>query len=526
MRLLAEAGSIPVHVIGSDAEPAPAEAGASRGPFAPLPYLNGAGFVLLAFGLSLALRPFVAVGTLALVFLVGVLAAAARQGLGPALAASLLSALICNFFFLPPLYTFTIGAPENVVALLVFATVAVVVSRLGGGMRAQALAAAERARTTESLYGSSRKLAAIGGLDDLLWATAYQAAAMLGLRVVLLLPEADGLAVRAGYPPEDALDEADLAAAHWAWRNNREAGRGADTLPGARRLFIPMRTARGAVGVIGLDGDEPGPLLDRNARRLLDALIDQAAVSIERARLATDIDRARLLAETERLRAALLTSLSHDLRTPLAAILGAATSLADYEGALDAAARRDLLHTIEDEAERLNRFVANLLDMTRLESGAIALRREATDLGEVVGSALARAARVLGKHAVALHVEPGLPLLNLDPILLEQALFNLLDNAAKYAPAGSTVTIRAWREGPEIRLQVIDEGPGIPAEHLERVFDKFFRVHDGDRRRPGTGLGLAVCRGFVEALGGRIAAANRGDRAGAIFTIVLPVAGA
>jgi two-component system sensor histidine kinase KdpD len=284
-----------------------------------------------------------------------------------------------------------------------------------------------------------------------------------------------------------------------------------------------MRTARGIVGVIGLDGDGTGPLLTQDQRRLLDALTDQAALSVERVNLAEDLDRARLLAETERLRAALLTSLSHDLRTPLAAILGAASSLATYGDALDPAGRREMLRTIEDEAERLNRFVANLLDMTRLESGAVALKREPTDLGEVIGTTLSRAARVLDPGRVSLELAPDLPLLDLDPVLFEQVLFNLLDNAAKYAPAGSAVTVRAWRDGGTVKVQVLDSGPGIPPGQEERIFEKFFRVHAADRQRPGTGLGLAVCRGFVEAMGGGIVAANRPGGPGAVFTITLPV---
>ena len=228
-----------------------------------------------------------------------------------------------------------------------------------------------RARTTESLYAFSRKLAGVGTLDDVLWATAYQTAMMLKVRVVLLLPEDDSISVQAGYPPEDRLDDADLAAAKWAWQNNRPAGRGADTLPGAKRLFLPMRTGRGAVGVIGIDSDKPGPLLTPDERRLLDALIDQSALAIERVHLVEDMERVRRNVEADRLRSALLTSISHDLKTPLAAVLGAAGTLRDLSDKLTAEQRLDLLATIIDESERLNRFIANLLDMTRLESGAV-----------------------------------------------------------------------------------------------------------------------------------------------------------
>jgi two-component system sensor histidine kinase KdpD len=380
-----------------------------------------------------------------------------------------------------------------------------------------------RARTTESLYAFSRKLAGVGVLDDVLWATAYQIALMLKVRVVLLLPENETIAVKAGYPPEDMLDDADLAAAKWAWQNNRSAGRGSDTLPGAKWLFLPMRTGRGAIGVVGIDSDKPGPMLTPDERRLLDALMDQAALAIERVYLVEDMDRVKRTVETERLRSALLTSISHDLKTPLAAVLGAASTMRDVGVRLSAAQKEDLLTTIVDESERLNRFIANLLDMTKLESGAITPNVAMHEPGEIVGSALRRAARILAQHKVEIEIAKDLPMLELDPVLFEQVLFNLLDNAAKYAPADTTIGIRAWSENNSIRLQVLDEGGGIPPGELEHIFDKFYRVHKADTVRAGTGLGLAISRGFVEAMGGTITAANRTDRSGAVFTIVLPV---
>jgi two-component system sensor histidine kinase KdpD len=486
----------------------------------PQAWLGGLACVAVATVLGLLVREAIGAGSISLLYLTAVLVSAVLFGLWPALLACVVSTLAYNFFFLPPLYTFTIADPENVVALFFFAVAAVIVSNLTARVRAQAITARARARTTEELYLFSRKLAVATNLDDLLWATVHQIALMLKVRVVLLLPEEERIVVRAGFPPEDTLDDADLAAARWCWEKNRPAGRGADTLPGAKRLFLPMQTGRGAVGVIGIDRDEPGPMLTPDQQRLVDALADQAALAIERVNLVEAVDRARLAVETDRLRSALLTSISHDLRTPLASILGSATSL---PGAQDAATREALVRNIQDEAERLNRFIGNLLDMTRLESGPLPTRTSLTELSDVVGSALRRAGKVLAGHSVQMRLEADLPLLELDDVLFEQALFNLLDNAAKYTPPGSHITINAWREGGQVKLQVQDEGPGIPAADLERIFEKFYRAGGPDHRRAGTGLGLSICRGFIEAMGGTITAANRTDRRGAVFTIALPV---
>ena len=523
--LLRHAGEISVHVIAAkeDEKKPAAEGWFERGEAVrPAAWAGSLGFVGAALGLSLLLHDVVHVADVAEVFLAAVMATAVTYGLWPSLLACLASVLAFNFFFLPPLYTFTISDPANIVSIFFFSTVALIASQLAARVRAQAVVARGRARTTEELYAFSRKLAVAVSLDDLLWATCHQIARMLKVRVVLLLPEGEKLTVRAGYPPEDRLDDADIAAATWSWKHNREAGRGADTLPGARRLFVPIETGRGVLGVVGLDRDVPGALLGPDERRLLDSLTGQAALAIERIMLASDLDRARLAAESERLRTALLTSISHDLRTPLATILGSATSLTAEGVKLEPRTEAELLGLIRDEAERLNRFIGNLLDMTRLEAGSLELKREPTDIADAVGTALARAERILARHRVKVAIEPDLPLLKLDGVLLEQVLLNLLDNAAKYAPAGSLIGVAAGRGGGMVRIAVRDEGPGIPAEDLERIFEKFYRVRGADRRPAGTGLGLAICRGFVEAMGGTIVAANRTDRSGAVFTVAFP----
>ena len=517
-QLIRKSGGAGVHVLGSGGE-------AQRGDLTlrvgePRAWLGSLAFVAVSLGAALLLHQAVGLASVAMTFLTAVLVSAVVYGLWPALFASFISVLAYNFFFLPPLYTFTIADPENVVALFFFGVVAVIASNLTARVRAQAIVARQRARTTEELYQFSRKLAGAANLDDLLWATVHQIALMLKVRVVILLPEDGTVTVRAGYPPEDSLDAADLAAAKWCWEKNRAAGRGSDTLPGAKRLFMPMSTGRGAVGVVGIDNDEPGPILTPDQQRLLNALADQAALAVERVNLVEDVDRARLEAETDRLRAALLTSISHDLRTPLASILGSATSLRDTQ---DVATQAELIRNVQDEAERLNRFIGNLLDMTRLESGPLRLQTGATELSDAIGGALRRAAKVLAAHRTQVVLEPDLPMLDLDEVLFEQVLFNLLDNAAKYAPAGSLVTIKGWRTDGYVTVQVLDEGPGIPAPDLERVFEKFYRVGGADHRRAGTGLGLAICRGFVEAMHGTIVAGNRTDRSGAVFTLTLPV---
>ena len=525
--LVDRSGNITVQVIAGD-EPedeksrSPKVAGESAGiefsPYAVTAAMVGAGL-----GFAEIIEPTFGVQNVDLVFLTAIVSVAVTFGLYPSLFAVILATLSYNFFFLPPLYTFTITDPTNVAALFFFTVVAILVSNLAARTRSQAKVAQARARVTEALYSFSRKLAACVTIDDVLWATAYQIASMLQVRVVLLLPDDGILALKAGYPPEDTLDGGDLAAAQWAWTNNRPAGRGADTLPGGSRLFAPMRTGRGPVGVVGLDSDKPGALLTPEQRRLLEALLDQGALAIERVSLVEDLDRAKLVAETDRLRSSLLTSISHDLRTPLASILGSASTLRDLAPALDEPGKLGLVTTIIEESERLNRFIANLLDMTKLESGAVVPNLALIDMGEIVGAVLRRTSTILAHHPVDLKLAGDLPMLALDAVLFEQVLFNLLDNAAKYAAEGTRIAIQTWRDGRSVCMQILDEGDGIPAADVERIFEKFYRARKGDRVRAGTGLGLAISRGFVEAMGGTITAGNRSDQPGAVFTLRLPV---
>src|ERR1700684_293970 len=350
--LVRRSGNISVHVIAGDTiagEPIQKKslrAAEHAETFNPKPYLAASVAIAAALGFGMLIETWVGVGNVDLVFLTAIVAIAVRFGLWPSLFASVVSALAYNFFFLPPVYTLTIADPHNIAAFALFTIVAIIVSNVAARSRMQTVTAQARVRVVGSLYAFSRKLAGTGTLDDVLWATAYQTALMLKVRVVLLLPGNGSIAVKAGYPPEDTLDDADLAAAKWTWANDRAAGRGSDTLPGAKRLFLPMHTGRGAIGVIGIDSDKPGPLLTPDQRRLLDALMDQGALAIERVRLVEDMDRVERTAETERLRSALLTSISHDLKTPLAAVLGSASALRDVGDKLSDAEKTDLLTTI------------------------------------------------------------------------------------------------------------------------------------------------------------------------------------
>nr|WP_294917690.1 sensor histidine kinase KdpD [uncultured Neokomagataea sp.] len=522
-RLIQCADGFPLHVVPRSADDTPTGAALTAKTLHFGPYVAGSGMVFGALIVALLLRVGFDVNNVSLAFLTAILGVAVAYGLWPSLWASFLGMLCFNFFFLPPLYTFTIAAPDNVVALFFFFATSVIASNLGARVRNQAVVARHRAEITQSLYDFSRMITGLTTLDDLVWSVSHQIATMLDCRVIMLLPEDGILTVKTSYNDGKVVEADDWAAASWAWKHNKIAGRGSDNLPGVSWLFLPLRTGRGTVGVIGLDTERAGLILDADQQRLLDALVEQAASAIERIVLAHELDQARIAAETDKLRSALLTSISHDLRTPLASILGSASSLESYGDMLDQSAKSDLLATIRDEAERLNRFVANLLDMTRLESGALRPRAEPVDIAEVVASALSRASALLQRHKVEMVIAPELPMLALDDVLFEQALFNILDNAGKYTPEGTTVTVEAFVHAEAMLVCVKDEGTGFEMDNTDFIFRKFTRFKSADRSRPGTGLGLAITRGFVEAMGGTIEARNRKDCSGAEFLMTFPL---
>jgi two-component system sensor histidine kinase KdpD len=467
-----------------------------------------------------------ALGSLGMVFLVPVLVSAVFFGRRTAFITALLSVMAYNFFFLPPLYTFTIADPNNWVSFSVLLFVAIIAGNLAARVRVQADLAAARATAMTELYRFTGKLAGIARLDDILWAASFQIATMLKTNVVILLPNPTTKTpeVRGGFPPDDELDAQDLAAAAWCWSHAQPAGRHAETLPGAKRLFLPMRTGEGIVAVAGLQRQDDRSMFTPDERRLLDALLDQTALAIERSTLVARADEAQVLAEADKLRIAMLTSLSHDLRTPLASILGAATTLIAGQDLYDSKQIQELLATIREEAERLDRFVGNLLDMSRLEAGVLGAKPESVDVADLVETAIKRLSRRLSGHRMVLDLPADLPPVSADSLLLEQAIFNVLDNAVKYSAVGTAIGIGARRADDKLFLTVADEGAGISPDALPHIFDKFYRAKAADRRVAGTGLGLAVARGFVESFGGSLEAANRSDRSGAMMTIVLPVA--
>ncbi len=414
-------------------------------------------------GVAMLVNTIFPVESLSLFFLVGVLAVASRFGLWPSVYASVLSFLTYNFFLTEPYFTFEVAQRNVLLALFLFLLVAVVTGNLAARLRTQAKAQRAIARRTANLFEFSRKVASVASLDDVIWAAVHHVSSTLQCASLILMPDAASgrLTIVGGYPPEDQLEPRDWGAAEWAWEKGEPAGWSSPTLPSASWLFLPMKTAQHRRGLLGVRFGKQ-QYITTDERRLLEALVDQVAVAIERTELAADMEETRLLSETESLRTALLSSVSHDLRTPLVSIIGAATSLLEPGVALGDAGRRAMAETIRDEGERLNRYIQNLLDMTRLGHGALKIGDEAVDLREVVGRAERRLEHALAGHRVVHRLAGDLPDVRGDAILLEQVVANILDNAAKYAPDGSAITVAA-RAVPEA-CQPVDfrRGAGYP----------------------------------------------------------------
>jgi two-component system sensor histidine kinase KdpD len=461
---------------------------------------------------------------LGMLFLAVVVAAATIWGLAIAVFIATLSFLAWNFFFIPPVYELTIYEPRDVIAIFVFLGVAVSTGWLASRLRRSAEAAQGRIESLRRITAFSRRLGAPTTEPDLL-EEVVKLAADIASPALVLMEEAEELNIRAACPSHyDTMDDGSWAAARWSFARLEQAGRGTTTLPSSAWRFFPMRSVRGQFGVLGVRPEEA--LSQADIQSLL-ALADQGAAALERVRLTADAARAAAQSETQKLRTALLNSLSHDLRTPLTGIRGAAGSLRSAWDSLSAAARIDLLESIEQDTVRMTRFLTNIMDMTRLETGEVAPRLERVDLGDLVELAVGR---VPGLAHVALDIPAGLPAASADPALLEQVLVNLLENAAKYGPDGGLVRISAQPQGSAVRISVADEGPGIKPEDLPHVFDSFYRARREDRTVPGTGLGLAIARGLTEAMGGTIEArsprpdAARDGAPGTVVDVVLRIA--
>ena len=469
-----------------------------------------------------ALTTLLRLPNLSMIFLTAVLFSGVRYGTRAAVIASFASFVAYNFFFIPPLYTFSVAQPQELFALLIFLAVAVLTGSLTGRVRDQRESVISNAEIMRSLYDYSRKLSGASSADDVLWAAAAHLHATFGGRIVLLLAEGDDLQIRAAWPPDAQLDAAAMTAARWAQQKNEPAGWGTGTLPSVEYQFRPLVAARGPIAVCGFEPHLPEQPISAEDERASTAILDQTAIALDRAMLAREAVKAAAMQENEKVRDALLASLSHDLRTPLSAIAGAATSLRSLGDKMSPAERLELLGSIEEETARLSRFVANLLDMSRIEAGNLKVKRDLVDVADVVQGAAERSRKAFPKQPVRINLAPDLPFVRADDKLLEQVLFNLLDNAHKYA-GDSGATIHGRKEGDEVVLSVTDEGSGVKPADLERIFEKFYRGGRADGRRPGTGLGLSICRGLIEAMGGTIVAQSPAvRRRGTRIVIRLP----
>ena len=518
-RLVRETSGVTVHVLPMEKE-SPAPEARVRGQLGQWGRITDylVSFTLVALVTLLGELIFSAetVTNVGLLFLLPVMAAASRYGLRVGVITGLVSSLAYNFFFIPPTHTFTIQDPQNIITVLVLLGVAVVSSQLAARVRDQALLAQRSATQNSSLAGFARQLTGISDVDELAQLLCGEVGRLLGVHTLLLLPEQGELVLRAAVPPDVRLEAIEQAASRWAFDHNQPAGRSSETLTASEWLFHPLTSGGRALGVFGLARPDAGTPLRSDQLPLLLSLLDQAALAFERVGLEAEMATVTQLKERDRLRAALLSSVSHDLRTPLTTVVG---MLSAMHPASDEQSRQ--LKEARGEAERLSRFVANLLDMVRIETGALHQSIEPVDLSEAVTAAVHDLRRIVAGHQVRLDVPPDLPLILVDPQLFHHCLINLIENAAKYGNAGASITITARRRRHGLTLSVLDEGPGVPPGEEGRIFETFARI-EGSDRKGGTGLGLAIVKGFAEAMGLSVEASNRHDHAGASFSIQVP----
>lgn len=526
--LIRTSGEIDVYVIRGDTDEPPGPApDVARSAIAWGGYARAAAAVGIATAICWPMHSRFELANLIMVYLLAVVAVATRLGRGPAMFASVLSVAAFDFFFVPPQWTFAVSDTQYLVTFGVMLIVAFVISTLTNRVREQAELARHRERRTAALLSLSRELASTRELDRLLEACARQISELFDAQVAILMPTDDRrVSVRAIRGDTYEVDEKELGVALWVFDHDQAAGLGTGTLPAARALYLPLVGSRGTVGVLGICPSAPNAVRDPDQLRLLEAFANQSALAIERAKLAEEARAAWERVEAEFMRNTLLSSVSHDLRTPLAAIAGAASSLVEAGDSLAEPARREMAESIFEESDRMERLVNNLLDMTRLESGGLQIRKEWQPISEVVGSALHHLEKRLRDRSVKIEIPSGLSMVPLDAIAIEQVLVNLLDNAAQYTFPGTPIEIHASAAGKQIVVEVADRGPGLPSGNEQQVFQKFFRAHpagiDGARR--GIGLGLAISKGIVEAHGGTIEALNRRG-GGACFRFTLPIDG-
>ncbi|WP_447979841.1 DUF4118 domain-containing protein [Candidatus Nitrospira bockiana] len=485
-------------------------------------YGKAAAVVSVFTALNWLLFPYFGVANLIMVYLLGVAFVATRWGLGPSILASVTSVAAFDFFFIPPYLTFAVSDTQYFVTFAVMLTIALLISRLTVRLHQEAFAAHQREKRTAVLYAMSRELAKHRKMTDLIAAASRHIHETFGSQVAFFLPDDTGrLVLQRTHNLFFEVAPKEKGVAQWVYEHGQQAGLGTDTLPGSAALYWPLVGTQGTVGVVAVRPPQEGHRLDLEQLHLLETLANQTAIALARARLAKQSHVAQVQAETERLRSTILSAVSHDLRTPLATITGAAsTALSSLNGEKPEHIRQ-MLQAIYDEANRLDRLVRNLLDMTRLEAGAIDVKKEWHPIEEVVEGALTRMERRLEGRHINTHFASNLPLVPIDGVLIQQVLINLLENAIKYSEPGPPIDLSAWVEDDELVLEVADGGPGIPDGDEERIFQKFYR---GGRQEGGVGLGLTISRGIIDAHGGRIQAYNRA-RGGATFRISLPLGG-
>jgi two-component system sensor histidine kinase KdpD len=481
-----------------------------------MPYLFAVMVVAVTVALAFLLPWLFPHASRSLLFLTGVLVVSSRASLGPSLLASFLSFLAFNFFFTEPYHTFKVADDGDVTTLFFFLLVSAISGNLASRMRQEMAERRASLARISNLYDFSRRLASAMGTEEVLDALADQLA--------LVQPGAEGtlriLIAEGQEPPKERRGRGDdrLMAPEDLMAAWNQVGR--NPVVRGDWVFHPLATDRGTIGLVAMTG-KPDPDRFESLR----SLCDQAAMALDRIRLAADLEQAKLISETEQLRSALLSSVSHDLRTPLASIIGSATSLLEYGEAFSPGDRRELLATVAAEAQRLDRHIQNLLDMTRLGQGKLSLHRDWVDLHDIIASAIARLTDVLGGLRVEVQIPDDLPLLWVHGSLIEQALINLLDNAARFSPEQGRIGIQAERAGDEVWIEVLDQGPGIPESERETVFDMFYSVRRGDRdNRVGSGLGLAICRGMIGAHGGQVQALPGATGWGTRMRLSLPLA--